>query len=187
MSMAWAIALIIVTAALIHAEGIVEKGRVTFFDLPNLQGNVHTLTKEEWSQLDALEFAREFATGWGKPVILRGMARQHPAFHKWSTDEKLVSSYGRESLEVEFAKKETRDHSEKRILLQEFVRNYTSTEIYSVSAIPEPMLHDIRMFDLFRCSHASSFLFLILLWWSSGGTESVRPKSSASGSHCFQP
>lgn len=149
------------------------RSTTTFFDLPNARGPVAELTKEQWSRASSRDFAREYATGWGKPVILRGMAKEHPAFQKWSTDEQLVAAYGSETVEVEMAKKESREHNELDMPLREFVQKYKGKEMYSVTDIPDTMRRDLRMFDLFRCSHAFSFLYLLLFWWSSGGTESV--------------
>ena len=71
------------------------------------------------------------------------------------------------------SKKEDRDHKEVDMSLSDFVEKYKAAEVYSVTEVPERMRQDIIMFDLFRYSQAYSFLYLLLFWWSSGGTESV--------------
>ena len=203
------------TVALAAAELSTVAGKpITFFDLPNLQGNVQELSESEWKTLDPVAFHKEYATGWGKPVVFRGMAKQHPAYERWQSDEAMAKEYGDLSLQCEGAKEETRQADDIEVTISEFIEKYRNGDMYAVSNIPLPMrkvrreivcrlwpcktrsfvsscdptpphpVQDIAIVDLLRCSPAIKFMSEILMWWSSGGTKSVMHNDNEDNLNC---
>ena len=74
------------------------------YELPHLQGHVEIRQDVPSSK----EFYETYASGWGRPVVFKGLAAAMPAWHAWSTDEIVKERFGTDKIEVELAKKETR-------------------------------------------------------------------------------
>ena len=140
----------------------------SIFDLPNYRGEL------EEALPTGREFYTEYATGFGRPFIMRGYAKQMPAFTKWATDQSLRELYGKEGLsQVEFAKKETRAAEATSVRMSDFLDMYNTTDCYAVSSVPQGMGNDISLPQFLNCGPASQYLDVHNMWFSSGDTHSV--------------
>jgi hypothetical protein len=105
----------------------------------------------------------------GQPLILRGMAKNMPAYEKWKTDELLVHSYPNSILEVEAGnKQETRTHQQKSLYLDEFVSQYKNSSVYAVASLPMVMAKDIHLPEWVEQGGYTNNLQTSIMWWSSG-------------------
>jgi len=138
------------------------------FDLPKYLGPI------EEALPSAKEFHTKYATGFGIPFKMTGYAKKMPAFTKWSTDKGLAKRYGDQVLEnIEFAKKETRHARTQGASIKKFLSFYNHTDCYAVASVPRKMGKDIHIPHFLNCGHATKYLDVHNMWFSSGETKSV--------------
>ena len=83
-----------------------------------------------------------------KPVILKGAARDMPAFKLW-TDGYMKERYGGETVAVEPGKKENRTRvalEAKEIPFGEFLDKYNTSDVYMVDGVPKPMKGKLQQY-----------------------------------------
>eukprot|EP00746_Dinoflagellata_sp_MGD_P146775 gnl/MRDRNA2_/MRDRNA2_79209_c0_seq4.p1 gnl/MRDRNA2_/MRDRNA2_79209_c0~~gnl/MRDRNA2_/MRDRNA2_79209_c0_seq4.p1 ORF type:complete len:465 (+),score=97.45 gnl/MRDRNA2_/MRDRNA2_79209_c0_seq4:21-1415(+) len=124
--------------------------------------------------------------GRGVPVLMKGAAKQMPAFKKWKDDEGIVRLYKEEKLDqVETEKLETRT---KRAFddwtVAKFIRNYKKKNIYATPKTPHKMAKDVWILPVFNCGGYRKKLSSTMLWWSNGGTECLVHYDGWHNQHC---
>mmetsp|Transcript_140886 Transcript_140886/g.270281 ORF Transcript_140886/g.270281 Transcript_140886/m.270281 type:complete len:358 (-) Transcript_140886:72-1145(-) len=113
--------------------------------------------------------------GHGRPLLLRGAARQMAAM-AWNTDELLLEKYGNENVDqVEYNLKETRAGGNVKGMkkLKDFLNAYNSSDIYMVSQVPKLMKRDVLFLPCLRCGGYMNFLDSNMIWFGRGGSKSV--------------
>lgn len=116
-------------------------------------------------------FYRLYANGLGQPVLFKGAAKNMSAMN-W-TDDLLISKAGSREIDVEKAKKETRRAPVSRMTLKKFLSKYNRSDIYTVTDVPAPLMHDVELLPFLCCGGYTKTLHMANLWMSSGGTYSV--------------
>merc|ERR1712216_524348 len=127
---------LLVVAVLVQL-GLCHGGK-TLFDLPKYKGMVET--REEGDLPAPLEFYTKYATGFGKPFIMKGAAKKMTAFTKWRLDADIARHFPNAYFDqIEFAKKETRVADANRWPVSKFLREYNHTDCYVVSKLHKGM------------------------------------------------
>jgi len=156
----------------VYVSGAPPGHNKPIFELPNFKGSVEVREKGDFPT--PYDFYSSYASGWGKPFIMRGAVKDTPAFEKWQTDADLLRHYPRAVLsQIEFAKKETREADGTSWPLSKFLKRYNNTDAYAVSKVPAEMAADLPLPELLKCGYASRYLDVNNMWLSSGGTKSV--------------
>jgi lysine-specific demethylase 8 len=108
------------------------------------------------------------------PVVLRGAAKEWPAFLHWSNETYLKAKYGKEQHDIEFTKNyENIPPIKKTMSLKEFLEIYKKEEVYLDSPIPHSsMTQDIIVPTCLQCKEILSSIQSIHLLYSNGGTSS---------------
>ncbi|XP_065174434.1 uncharacterized protein LOC135804481 [Sycon ciliatum] len=132
-----------------------------------------------------IDFYEEYSVG-SKPVVLKGAARDMPAFKFW-TDNYMKNNYGGETVAVEPGKKENRT----RVALEgsemnfgEFLDSYNSSDVYMVDSLPKPMEQEFMLLHNVLCGGYTKFVSMTNVWFSSGGTKSVLHNDDADNINC---
>ena len=110
-----------------------------------------------------------------KPLIIRGAAKQWPAFEYWKNETYMRSKYGDVLFEVDFTKRyERKPPIKKTITLNEFFDIYKTQEVYLDSAFPQSNLtKDIPVPYCLQCEEIMTRIPSIHLLYSNGGTTYV--------------
>ena len=110
-----------------------------------------------------------------RPLIIRGAAKQWPAFEYWKNESFMREKYGDVLFEVDFTKTyEQKFPIKKTLKLNEFFDIYKSQEVYLDSAFPQSNLtKDIPVPFCLQCEELSSKISSIHLLYSNGGTSYV--------------
>jgi lysine-specific demethylase 8 len=74
---------------------------------------------------------------------------------------------------VEFAKKETRVADQREMTLGEFLEKYNTSDIYTVSSLPDKMQRQVKLPPFLNCGGFDNYMESAIMWFSSGGTKSV--------------
>ncbi|XP_060067702.1 tRNA wybutosine-synthesizing protein 5-like [Ylistrum balloti] len=122
-----------------------------------------------------------------KPLKMKGAASISPAFTKW-TDEYFLSldMSNEDTVTVETVKKESRQQKIRQMDFQQFVQDYNKSEIYMVNAVPRTICHDVVLPCPIQCQYlAKTGLVEALMWYSSGGTNSVVHTDSVDNINCL--
>jgi len=108
-----------------------------------------------------------------KPVVIKGAAKNWPAYHKW-TDEYLKEKYGNQTMLME-----TKDDDKENIppsrKFSDFLDMYRneSTNLYMVDEVLPKMREEITLPLCLRCEEIDRFFFVSYFWLSSGNTMST--------------
>lgn len=110
-----------------------------------------------------------------KPLIVRGAARQWPAFELWRNETYMRSNYGNTYFEVDFTKTyEQKPPVKKTITLNNFFDIYKNKEVYLDSAFPQSNLtKHIYIPYCLQCEEIMPGISSIHLLYSNGGTSYV--------------
>jgi lysine-specific demethylase 8 len=110
-----------------------------------------------------------------KPLIIRGAAKQWPAFNSWKNETYMRSKYGNVLFEVDFTKRYERKPPIKRtITLDKFFDIYKTQDVYLDSAFPQSNLtKDISVPFSLQCEEIMTKVSSIHLLYSNGGTSYV--------------
>eukprot|EP00937_MAST-01D_sp_MAST-1D-sp2_P001778 g1778.t1 len=125
----------------------------------------------------------ELASGLGRPALFKGAAK-HMAAMQW-TDETMARRFGDHPVDVEFAKKETRNADTKQMPLREFLGAYNRSDIYTVTDVSPDMMRDIELLPFMSCGGFTSLLDVVTMWMSSGGTKSVLHNDDQDNINCL--
>lgn len=108
------------------------------------------------------------------PVIMRGAARNWPAFHHWQNKSYLIEKYGEQPFRVESTKKyENAPPIHNVMTMKEFLDIFERSEVYLDSPFPQSnMTKDIMLPSCLQCKELNSNITSIHLLYSSGGTSS---------------
>jgi len=149
-----------------------KKSGISLFDLPKYKGLIEI--REEGDLPTPSEFYTTYASGFGKPFIMKGAAKNNAAFKKWQTDAEMAKLYPRAMFnQIEFAKQETRTADADSWSLKDFLQRYNGTDAYAVSQADKYMAADMDLPELLKCGYATNYLDVQNLWMSSGGADSV--------------
>ncbi|KAK6169680.1 hypothetical protein SNE40_020679 [Patella caerulea] len=110
-----------------------------------------------------------------KPVKLRTGAKLSPAFHLW-TDEYFLNLDipAKSKVHLETVKKESRQQRTLHMDFKKFVKNYMNTSYYMVDTVPAFLKPDLVLPCSLQCPDLLDNKFVeIMMWFSSGGTNSV--------------
>lgn len=110
-----------------------------------------------------------------KPLIVRGAAKQWPAFKHWKNETYMRLTYGNVLFEVDFTKKyERKPPIKKTITLNNFFDIYKTREVYLDSAFPQSSLtKDIPVPYSLQCDEIMARIASVHLLYSTGGTSYV--------------
>ncbi|XP_033740827.1 uncharacterized protein LOC117327771 isoform X1 [Pecten maximus] len=122
-----------------------------------------------------------------KPLKMKGAASISPAFTKWTDDYFLSLDMSNEdTVTVETVKKESRQQKILQLDFQQFVKEYNNSEIYMVNSVPQAICHDVVLPCPIQCQYlAEKGLVEALMWYSSGGTNSVVHTDSVDNINCL--
>eukprot|EP00929_Paragymnodinium_shiwhaense_P099787 TRINITY_DN61619_c0_g1_i1.p1 TRINITY_DN61619_c0_g1~~TRINITY_DN61619_c0_g1_i1.p1 ORF type:complete len:372 (+),score=52.92 TRINITY_DN61619_c0_g1_i1:51-1166(+) len=122
----------------------------------------------------------------GRPVLLKGAAKRMPAYDKWATDELLLENYASVKLDqVETEKVETRTkYPHDNWKMKKFLANYNKSEIYSTATPPQEMQKDLFLLPAFNCGGFLGRIRSSVMWFSSGGTQSVIHSDPGHNQYC---
>lgn len=123
----------------------------------------------------------------GIPVLFKGVARDFPAFSKW-TDEYFKSLPESEDyiVAVEEGKKENRNDGASDMPFSEFVDIYKHDDIYYVDQVPKFLAHDMPLPQPLNCPFIyENLLAENVMWFSSGGTKSVWHNDAYENLNCL--
>jgi len=111
----------------------------------------------------------------GVPVLFKGAAKQFPAYEKWTDEFFLNHPLAKTSLiSLEKGKKETRHGGMEPVPLAEFVKRYTTEDLYCVTGLPKFLREDVPIYHSINCPFIlNELLDDLVMWFSSGGTRSV--------------
>jgi len=111
----------------------------------------------------------------GVPVLFKGAAKQFPAYEKWTDEFFLNHPLAKTSLiSLEKGKKETRHGGMEPVPLAEFVKRYTTEDLYCVTGLPKFLREDVPIYHSINCPFIlMELLDDLVMWFSSGGTRSV--------------
>lgn len=109
------------------------------------------------------------------PLVIRGAARQWPAFQYWKNETYMRSKYGDVLFEVDFTKTyERKPPIKKTITLNKFFDIYKTQEVYLDSAFPQSNLTKyIPVPFCLQCEEIMSRISSVHLLYSNGGTSYV--------------
>ena len=132
-------------------------------------------------QIDELEFfpnGKDFYEHFvrkRKPLVMKGVAKQWPAFEHWKNESYMRERYGDVLFEVDFTKTyEQKFPIKKTLKLNEFFDIYKTQEVYLDSAFPQSNLtKEIPVPYCLQCEELSSKIASIHLLYSSGETSYV--------------
>lgn len=95
-----------------------------------------------------------------------------PAFHKW-TDHYMSDIFGHIPMEVETGKKEDRKKgSIWHMSMEKYISVYKKLNGYLITDIPDSMKVDIKVPLSLQCGGFQDNLHHVIMWFSSGGTNS---------------
>ncbi|CAH1244729.1 KDM8 [Branchiostoma lanceolatum] len=125
-----------------------------------------------------------------KAVILRGAAKNSPAFTLW-TEEYLRDNYGKLEVRLE-GKREKNGPSPigakgiiGRDTIGHFIETYQNKDAYLVSQLPTDMYHEVLVQPCLTCGSFRKNLVEIDLWMSSNGGSSVLHKDAFNSMNCL--
>eukprot|EP00116_Pleurobrachia_bachei_P008521 sb/3468783/ len=123
------------------------------------------------------------------PVILRGLAKEYPAYEKW-TDQYILDNFG--DLEVRLEAKTEKEHfvpvgevGRGRATFAEFLSRYKTDNMYCVSEVPSPMFPDLTLPGIMNCGELASSIVEVNLWINSGGAKSIIHKDAHNQLNCL--
>ncbi|XP_021377379.1 tRNA wybutosine-synthesizing protein 5-like isoform X2 [Mizuhopecten yessoensis] len=122
-----------------------------------------------------------------KPLKMKGAASISPAFSKWTDDYFLSLDMSNENtVTVETVKKESRQQKIVQMDFQRFVQEYNNSEIYMVNSVPQTICKDVVLPCPLQCQYlVEKGLVEALMWYSSGGTNSVVHTDSVDNINCL--
>ncbi|XP_019616378.1 PREDICTED: uncharacterized protein LOC109463921 [Branchiostoma belcheri] len=127
-----------------------------------------------------------------KPVILRGAAKNSPAFTLW-TDEYLRDNYGKLEIRLD-GKKEKKSGIPigvngivGRDTMEHVLDTYhdQDVDVYVISQLPTDMYHEVLVQPCLTCGSFRKSLVEIYLWMSSNGSSSVIHKDPLNTMNCL--
>ncbi|XP_019616379.1 PREDICTED: uncharacterized protein LOC109463922 [Branchiostoma belcheri] len=124
-----------------------------------------------------------------KAVILRGAAKNSPAFTLW-TDEYLRDNYGKLEIRLE-GKREKHSwlpigvKGIGRDTFEHFLDTYHDSDAYVVSQLPTDMYHEVLVQPCLTCGSFRESLVEIDLWMSSNGGSSILHKDAFNAMNCL--
>ena len=145
------------------------------------KGTIKTFAEGEFPT--TADFYSKYANSWGQPLLFKGAAK-HMAGMKW-TDDVLIAKAGAHPIDVEFAKKETRRAEVNRLPFAQFLSRYNTSDIYSVTDVPPPMMPDVELLPFLGCAGYTKLLDVATMWMSSGGTYSVLHNDDQDNINCL--
>ncbi|XP_076820480.1 jumonji C domain-containing protein 5-like [Clavelina lepadiformis] len=133
--------------------------------------------------LTASDFYSKFVKH-NQPVILRGLLNSSKPLDLWN-DDYLHTKFGDEVVNVDFTKYENRLSSGDDLQLHEFLETYeASSDMYLITTLPKSMQKE---FPLPQCLNSALFknrLQDFVLWFSSGGTNSLLHYDTVENLYC---
>ena len=141
-------------------------------------GEQGEIIRGEIDELDYFPNGKDFYENFvrkRKPLVVRGAAKQWPAFDYWKNETYMRSNYGDVLFEVDFTKTYERKFPiKKTITLNEFFDIYETQEVYLDSAFPQSNLtKDISVPFSLQCEETMARISSIHLLYSNGGTSYV--------------
>lgn len=141
-------------------------------------GEQGEIIRGEIDELDYFPNGKDFYENFvrkRKPLVIRGAAKQWPAFDNWKNETYMRSNYGDVLFEVDFTKKyERKPPIKKTITLNEFFDIYETQEVYLDSAFPQSNLtKDISVPFSLQCEEIITRISSVHLLYSNGGTSYV--------------
>ncbi|KAK6171220.1 hypothetical protein SNE40_019455 [Patella caerulea] len=121
-----------------------------------------------------------------KPVKFKGGAKLSPAFHLW-TDEYFLNLDipPKNRVQLETVKKESRQQEVVTMDFKLFVKNYMNTSFYMVDTIPTFLTPDLVLPCSLQCPVLwNTKIADVVMWFSSGGTNSVIHYDSVDNINC---
>ncbi|CAM1311269.1 Uncharacterised protein at_DN0820 [Pycnogonum litorale] len=125
-----------------------------------------------------------------RPVIFKQMATVIPAYNLW-TDEYLSKNYGDMEVVAETGKKEDRSNPVWETTLGKFIERYGHDNVYLVQDLlsadvgVSSMIGDMRLPKSLQCGNFDKALVNVIIWFSSGGTNSVVHTDSLDNINCL--
>ena len=129
-----------------------------------------------------------YASGWGIPLLMKGVAKTMPAWDFWRDDEILAERYGDEVLYVESSRAEAQvvKSNKSSMVVRDFLRVYNKSDGYAITRLSDsPMLRDVTLPRFMQCGYGTSFLNSVYLWWSSGFTSGVIHSDATDNLNCL--
>ncbi|XP_077863544.1 tRNA wybutosine-synthesizing protein 5-like [Saccoglossus kowalevskii] len=109
-----------------------------------------------------------------KPLLFKGATMLSRAFTKWTDDYFWnLEESDNYQVGVERGKKENRSDLATTMSLKQFLKQYTSSDLYLVDPVPEFLRKDVQMPVPLQCKELADTLLEAFMWFSSGGTKSV--------------
>jgi hypothetical protein len=138
---------------------------------------VRAIPEEESIRLSPDSFFKEFVTK-SKPVILKGFAKNFPAFQRWRTDEYFKSVIGKQRVKVEVVKRngQSSETQYRRMEMNDYLSRYLSPNRKTNYYLAETSM---EFFTALSSDYPDSpfifsrYLFTresVQLWLSAGGT-----------------
>ncbi|XP_033629786.1 uncharacterized protein LOC117291897 [Asterias rubens] len=134
-----------------------------------------------------LEFHRRYVSRY-QPVIFRGAAKHSRSFHLW-TEEYLTKTYGNLTVRME-----SRDEAANvvpvgaggvgRDTVENFLKNYQTSDSYVITVIPAPMEPDIAILPCLTCGSFSRSIQEVQLFLSAKGGKTLLHRDPYSSVHC---
>lgn len=115
---------------------------------------------DETSDLSTKDFFENYVKP-KKALLIKNMAKEFPAFSRWSNDNylrEISRPYDDFKLLVETQKKESRDQDIISLSLNEFLDQYEEKEIYIVDQVPNFMKKDLVLPQQLQCGQAPKTL-----------------------------
>nr|CAB3261540.1 uncharacterized protein LOC100177107 [Phallusia mammillata] len=125
-----------------------------------------------WTVPTPEEFYRLYTSA-SKPVVLKGAATRFPAYRLWT--DSYLRNYGNWKVVVEEGKKEDRSKPTYTMSMNEFLDTYKARDVYLVHDLvpPNPMTEEVLLPKPITCGGFQHNIQSVVLWFSSGGTEST--------------
>jgi hypothetical protein len=175
-----------------------EVEKLCGLDLAAVEDDEHVRTKNAHALIKCVENHRKdlelqcLIRGIGQPLLLRGAARQLPAYTHWQTDTALDRKYGGQILQTVEQEKVARRSTPSISMnvsefLQRYKRNFSNDDLYAITVLPRAMRADVKPIDrggVIGFLPDGSTSTGPRLWFSSGATSSVLHKDMLDNINC---
>ncbi|KAG1698312.1 JmjC domain-containing protein 5 [Nymphon striatum] len=135
------------------------------------------------------EFYLEYVVQ-SKPALFKGLAKDMPAYTLWN-DDYLSTKFGHLSVSVETGKKENRQNPMLHLNMKQFIARYDKEDLYMVQDILSvensvtEMISELSFPRIFQCGNFQRVLMNVIMWFSSGGTNSVLHTDTLDNINCI--
>ncbi|XP_062510635.1 bifunctional peptidase and arginyl-hydroxylase JMJD5-like isoform X2 [Corticium candelabrum] len=121
-----------------------------------------------------------------RPLLVKGAAKESPAFSLWTDDYFLTREESDHvTVTVEYGKKENRSQLGSTYTMKSFIEAYKSRDIYLVTGVPRYIMPDILLPSALLCGGFQNQLIDGVMWFSSGGTKSVLHNDDVDNINCL--